>query len=160
MQNSIKEYQQMVRIGQVPQVYKQLLSIVMRMKAYMEKKDANYSNFKFSNVSPGYMDYTYFPFYDESLRGELLRFGVVLNHAEMRFELWLMGQNADIQSRYWQLLKDSKWNIQREEMPIYSVLEIVLVASPDFENEKVLFETVATKAMVDIREIVTYLNKL
>lgn len=159
MKEKIEAYQKLVQIGHMPSTYKYLLSVVMRMKAYMEKKDANYANFKFSNVSPGYMDFTYFPFYDEHLRGNLLRFGIVLNHAEMRFELWLMGQNADVQAKYWLLLKDSKWNIEREEMPIYSVLETVLVSSPDFENEKVLFESVATKAMADIIEIVTYLKK-
>ncbi|MCS7473508.1 hypothetical protein HX025_09660 [Myroides odoratimimus] len=160
MNNKIRAYQQIVKGEEVPIVYKHLLSLVMRIKAHLEKRDSRYTGFKFSNVSPGYMDYTYFPFYNEYLRGELLRFGIVLNHAEMRFELWLMGQNAEIQDRYWQLLKDSKWNQGVEQMPMYSVLETVLVDNPNFNNEKELFETIATHAKRDIDEIIDYLQVL
>nr|WP_162816979.1 hypothetical protein [Myroides odoratimimus] len=78
----------------------------------------------------------------------------------MRFELWLMGQNAEIQDRYWQLLKDSKWNQEVEQMPMYSVLETVLVDNLDFNNEKELFETIATHAKRDIDKIIDYLQVL
>lgn len=44
------------------------------------------------NISSGYMDYSYFPFTTtDFLRTHKLRFGAVLNHPQMRFELWLMG---------------------------------------------------------------------
>lgn len=43
---------------------------------------------------------------------------------EMRFELWLMGQNASVQEKYWELLKNTDWNKDIEAMPLYSVLEV------------------------------------
>ena len=38
-------------------------------------------------------------FINEFLRERKLRFGIVLNHEKMKFELWLMGQNAGIQKK-------------------------------------------------------------
>lgn len=76
------------------------------------------------NISLGHLDYTYFPFFNTYLRQHKLRFGIVLNHMEMRFELWLMGQNASVQEKYWELLKNTDWNKDIEAMPLYSVLEV------------------------------------
>lgn len=59
------------------------------------------------------MDYTYFAFYDEYLRSQQLRFGIVLNHHQMQFELWLMVQNAERQIFYWEKLKELEWNREK-----------------------------------------------
>jgi hypothetical protein len=69
-----------------------------------------------------------FSFDNEYLRGEKLRFGIVQNHSEIRFELWLMGQNKEIQNRYWDVLKASKWNEGRAKKPQYAELEAVIEA--------------------------------
>ena len=67
-----------------------------------------------------------FSFFNDYLRDKKLRFGIVLNHSKMRFELWLMGQNKEIQKRYWDMLKTSPWNQGRSTKPQYAELEIVL----------------------------------
>ena len=41
------------------------------------------------------------PFFNESLRSHKLRFGIVLNHEKLSFELRFMGQNVEIQKKYW-----------------------------------------------------------
>ena len=106
------------------------------------------------------MDFTYFPFFNDALRHKKLRFGIVLNHAEMRFELWLMGQNADVQAAYWAHLKTSVWNHGREKMPRYSVLEVVLVTHPDFEDAEALNAEISGKALRVAEEIIRYLEAL
>ena len=75
-------------------------------------RNAGFGQILFSNKA-----YTYFPVFNQFLRNQKLRFGVVLNHEKMQFEFWLMGQNADVQRAYWELLKDSVWNSGRKEMP-------------------------------------------
>lgn len=80
------------------------------------------------------MDYTYFPFFNDFFRGKKLRVGIVLNHQQMRFGLWLMGQNAEVQKEYWDLLKSTEWIKERDAMPTYSVLEAVLVEATDFDD--------------------------
>ena len=106
------------------------------------------------------MDFSYFPFYDVFLKSENLRFGIVLNHKELRFELWLMGQNAEIQQRYWQKLKTAPWNEDRSTMPQYSVLASTLIENPDFDQLPQLSRQIAIKAANEAEHIVDYLKRL
>jgi len=125
-------YKELLEQGDIQIAYETLRKYMLTLKAHFSKELAD--KYSFGNVSPGYMDFTYFPFFDDFLRNKKLRFGVVLNHQKMRFEFWLMGQNAEVQSDYWNLLKGTKWNIGRVEMPQYSVLEAVIVEEPNFNN--------------------------
>ena len=95
----ILRYKEQVNKSDIQRMYMFLLKYVMQVKASFEK--AFSKEYSCGNVSPGYLDFSYFPFYNEYLRDKKLRFGIVLNHSEMRFELWLMGQNKEIQNRYW-----------------------------------------------------------
>ncbi len=83
---------------------------------------------------------------------------MVLNHEKMQFELWLMGQNADVQNRYWEILKLSQWNQDRKEMPQYSVLEVILENQIDFNNKETMTQNIITGAMSLASEIQKYLE--
>lgn len=65
-------------------------------------------DYKTGNISFGYLDYTYFAFFNQYLRDQKLRFGIVLNHEKLQFELWLMGQNADIQKKILENITENK----------------------------------------------------
>lgn len=152
--SQIKNYKLLLQQGEAQRVYKFLLSYIMSLKAHFSKSD----KYSIGNVSPGYMDYTYFPFFDDYLREHKLRFGIVLNHEKIQIELWLMGQNADIQNKYWARLKDSEWNKDRDAMPQYSVLEVVLVANPSFDDLDSLTQQIEERAQVEVEKIVNYLK--
>ena len=154
----ITAYKKQLAKGEVQIAYNILLKYVMHLKAHCEK--AFPEGYSFGNVSPGYMDFTYFPFFNEYLRKEKLRFGIVLNHSDMRFELWLMGQNSEIQTRYWNLLKTSFWNQERIHMPKYSILEVILADSPNFDDMDNLTTKVAEKAVCVSEEILNHLKTL
>lgn len=143
--------------GNIQVAYKRLINYVMALKASFESTFAGV--YSFGNVSPGYMDYTYFPFYDTFLRSEKLRFGIVFNHEEIRFELWLMGQNAGIQKQYWNLLKTSKWNENVLAMPKYSVLEAVLVDQPNFNDLDGLTAEILDGAGILAEEIIGHIKR-
>lgn len=119
-------------IGDLQIAYEFLLKHLMATKAVFEKRYGE--KYSYGNIGPGYLDITYFPFATPYLKEQKLRFGVVLNHEKMQFELWLMGKNAAVQKQYWQLLKSSKWNQDQETMPKYSILEAVLVENPNFDQ--------------------------
>ena len=102
--------------------------------------------------------YTYFPVFNQFLRNQKLRFGVVLNHEKMQFEFWLMGQNADVQRAYWELLKDSVWNSGRKEMPKYSILEAVLEDQMDFRDKETMTQTIISRSVSLALEIQEYLS--
>ena len=150
--DDIAIYQQNIYPGAaIPRAYLELIKFVQKLRADFSKQQPNY---KTGNISQGYMDITYFSFYDQVLRDDLLRFGIVLNHQEMRFELWLLAQNAEAQQRYWQEFKHLKWNQDKTEMPQYSVLEVVLVDDPDFTDLDDLAEEILSRAVeltVEIR---------
>ncbi|PHM65458.1 hypothetical protein Xsto_02036 [Xenorhabdus stockiae] len=141
----ISVYKTQLEQGDIQKAYHYLLRYMMHLKAYLTNNLAD--KFSFGNVSPGYLDFTYFSFFDDYLRERKLRFGIVLNHKALRFELWLMGKNATIQKAYWNTLKNSSWNAERTEMPQYSVLEAVLVESPDFTNVALLTVRIKEEAL-------------
>ena len=154
----IAAYKRQLSKGEIQVAYNILLKYVMRLKVHCEK--AFPEGYSFGSVSPGYLDFTYFPFFNEYLRKEKLRFGIVLNHSEMRFELWLMGQNSEIQTRHWNLLKASFWNQERTHMPKYSVLEVILADNPDFDDMDTLTAKVTEKAVHISDEILNHLKTL
>ncbi|MFV0413262.1 MAG: DUF7000 family protein [Oscillospiraceae bacterium] len=151
-------YKKLLAEGEVSVAYERLCKYVAALKAQFAKQTAG--QYFCGNVSPGYMDFTYFSFFDEFLRGKKLRFGIVLNHREMRFELWLMGQNRQEQLRYWELLKGTKWNEGRKSMPRYSVLETVLIDTPDFNRLPALTAEITRRAVGAAGEIQAFLESL
>ena len=151
-------YKKQLTKGEIQVAYNILIKSVMRLKVLCEKTFPK--SYSFGNISRGYMDFTYFPFFNEYLRKEKLRFGIVLNHSEMRFELWLMGQNSEIQIKYWNLLKSSLWNQEHIDMPKYSVLEVVLMDNPDFDDMDTLITKVTEKAVCVSEEILNHLKTL
>lgn len=141
----IATYKKQLEQGDIRVAYEHLRKYAMALKTYFTNRFAD--KYSFGNVYPGYMDYTYFYFFDDYLRNKKLRFGVVLNHQKMRFELWLLGQNAEVQDKYWELLKDTEWNKGRTDRPQYSVLEAILVETPDFDNQDALTSEISERVM-------------
>jgi hypothetical protein len=154
----VAEYKAQLAIGDIQVAYEHLVKFVMTVKAHSEKVFP--PQYSFGNVSPGYMDFTYFPFFNDYLRKSKLRFGIVLNHRQMRFELWLMGQNAEVQKQYWALLKATKWNANQPTMPKYSVLVIGLVEEPNFDEPDSLTAQITNSAIRFAEEVESHMKSV
>ena len=128
----VSTYQNQLEKGDIQKAYVGLIQYMMRLKATFSKNQSK--RFSFGNISPGYLDFTYFPFFNDFLRARKLRFGIILNHENMQFEIWLMGQNKNVQERYWAHLKETKWNNGRTDMPQYAILEAIILKDPDFND--------------------------
>ena len=151
---SIELYKQQLAQGDIQRAY-------MALMRYMGELRANFpKEYKVGNISFGYLDYTYFPCSNEYLRSRKLRFGVVLNHQKMQFELWLMGQNESLQKEYWNKLKNSKWNESVSERPQYSVLEVCLNDNVDFEKKEDMTKCIFEHALLYSEEIQEYLKQI
>ena len=137
----IEIYKNCLAEGNIQRAYIVLMKFVAELKGRFPKE------YQTGNVSFGYMDYTYFPFFNKYLREKKLRFGVVLNHEKMQFELWLMGQNADVQKEYWKILKNTIWNSGVKEMPKYSVLEICIEDDINFDKKDEMTVRILDKAV-------------
>lgn len=149
-------YKEQLEKGDIQKAYTGLVKYVYNLKTHFSKAMIN--DFSFGNILQGYMDYTYFYFSNEFLRERKLRFGIVLNHEKMRFELWLMGQNTNVQSEYWDLLKQTKWNEKQSTKPKYSELEVVLVENPDFSDLDTLTAKIEKEVANYLKEIIDYLK--
>ena len=156
LKDSAKLYKKALKDGELQSAYMKIIKYIMKVKYQFDK---NVDGYKTGGMSFGYLDYTYFPFYNAYLRENLLRFGIVLNHSEMQFELWLMGQNAKIQDEYWDKLKSTHWN-KGKERPVYSVLECKLVGEDEFDDEEELINIIINRALNEAKIIEEYLKSI
>ncbi len=137
----IEIYKEQLIQGNIRYAYVRLMKYMGELKAQFPQQYAT------GNISLGYLDYTYFPFFNAYLRQHKLRFGIVLNHPQMQFELWLMGQNASVQKTYWERLKNTDWNKNVMTMPQYSVLEVCLENTIDFNNKTLMTNRIFNTAI-------------
>lgn len=154
----ISIYKKQLERGEIQVAYKELVNFMMKLRRTLINNLSE--EYSFAGILNGYMDYTYVYYSNDFLRSNKLKFAVVLNHLNMRFELWLLGNTSTIQYKYWALLKNSKWNIDRTLMPRYSVLELVLIEEPDFNDLNKLTLLLETKLKKHSEEILEHLNTL
>ena len=154
----ISIYKEQLEKGEIQKAYTGLIKYVMKLRAVFANKLSD--KFSFGNILQGYMDYTYFYFSNEQLKKKKLKFGLVLNHQEMRFEIWLLGNTISVQRIYWELLKATELNKNKKEMPQYSVLETILVRNPDFNNLDLLAQQIENAMIYESDEIINYIEKI
>jgi len=148
----ISAYKDQLDKGDILVAYNALVKFVMKIRVDFSKQLSE--QYSFANILHGYIDYTYFYYSNDFLKSKKLKMGLVLNHLEMRFEIWLLGNTIPIQEKYWGLLKESKWNKGRNEMPEYSILEAVVVSNPDFNDLGRLSEKILTSLIRVTDEII------
>ncbi len=149
-------YKKQLDEGNIQKAYTGIVKYVMNLKTVFKKDHSD--KFSVGNILQGYMDYTYFYFSNTYLEKYKLKLGLVLNHQDMRFEIWLLGRTVDVQKKYWELLKASKWNKGREEMPKYSILEGIIVENPDFNNLDQLTKEIENRTIQISDEILSELK--
>jgi len=151
-------YKEQLDKGDILIAYNQLVKFVMQLRVgFIKNLSEKYS---FTGILHGYMDYTYFYYSNDFLKSKKLKLGLVLNHVDMRFEIWLLGNTVNIQKEYWDLLRESEWNKDKEEMPKYSILEAVIENEPDFDNLKLLYEKIEKLTMEESDKIINGIKKL
>ena len=127
-----------------------MVGIVQNLRTEFSRKYKG--EFSVANVLHGYIDFTYFYLQNDYLKKNKLKLAIVFNHQHTNFELWLLGQTKDVQIRYWEKLKGVKW-INEDVMPEYSIFEITLLATSDFDNSTQLSESIHSQFEVLSQEI-------
>lgn len=154
----IEIYKEQLEKGDILIAYNELVKFVMSLRTKFMKTLSD--QYTFAGILHGYMDYTYFYYVNDFLKSKKLKLGLVLNHLEMRFEVWLLGNTIPNQKKYWELMKTTKWNEGRTEMPKYSILESAIVENPDFNNLNLLSEQIEAKLIQVSDEILDDLKAL
>jgi len=78
----------------------------------------------------------------------------------MQFELWLVGQNKQIQKKYWELLNDSDLgNYKISETAQNSIIRHTILTTPEFKNTDLLTQKIEKETLKFIADIEKILIK-
>ena len=131
----------------------------MGLKTYLQTTYPTYTTS--GSIYQGYMDMTYFSFTPESLKRRKLKIAIVFMHADVRFEIWLSGYNKKIQTEYWNVFSKSDWDtyhIVPTTKGVDSIVEYILVDTPDFSDLDMLTNHIEKGTMAFIRDIEDFLS--
>jgi AraC family transcriptional regulator len=154
-----KDYKRQIEIGNIPKAYQGLVGFMKNLRTYfMNNYPVDYVT---GSLYSGNMTITYFPFTPITLKEQKLKIAIVFDHQKIRFEIWLAGQNKQIQKKYWEVFKGSEWNKYHIPSTIddgFSIVDNILVENPNFDNVEILTEQIETKTMEFIKEIIETLE--
>lgn len=154
----INEYRRQIEKGDIKKAYKGLMEYIMGLRIYLKNKYPDY--FVCGSIYQGYMDMTYFSFSPKSLKNKKLKVALVFLHDKIRFEVWLAGNNKQIQTKYWKLVKESNWNkylIPSTIKGVDSIVECVLVDDPNFNDLESLTEQIESGTLKFIEDVQNFL---
>ena len=160
-QESIQDYKKQLERGTLQQAYKGLMEYILELRTHFKTKYPDY--FVSGSIYFGYMDMTYFAFFPDSIKQRGLKVAIVFIHETCRFEVWLAGYNKQVQTKYWQLMKESHWN-QYPLVPtpegVDAIIEHVLVADPDFSDLDALTGQIERESLKFIQDVERFLAEL
>jgi len=159
-QEYMNEYRKQLEKGAIQAAYKGLMEYIMSLRTYFKNKYPDY--FVSGSIYYGYMDMTYFSFFPKSLKDRKLKIAIVFLHEAFRFEVWLAGNNKQVQSKYWKLFKESDWNkypIVSTTKGVDSIVEYILVDNPDFSDLDTLTKQIERATLKFIKDVESFLSK-
>lgn len=158
LSESVIEYKKQLGKGDIKAAYVGLMEYIMKLRGYFAAKYPDY--LVSGSIYYGYMDMTYFAFTPETLKDKKLKIAIVFIHDSTSFEVWLAGSNKQIQTKYWELIKDSGWSKYRIPANIEgidSIVEGVLVDKPDFDDLDEVTRQIENGTLKFIEEIEAFL---
>ncbi|MEA5077692.1 MAG: hypothetical protein VB013_03905 [Anaerolineaceae bacterium] len=154
LQENMLEYHSQLEKGKIQLAYKGLMEYLSALRSDFAR---HYPQFELPGALYfGYMDMSYFAIVPPSLKPHKLKIAVVFLHQEFRFEVWLSGVNRQVQTEYWQKIKESGWSryplvakIQGSD----AILEHILMTDPNFDDPARLTASIETGTVHFITEI-------
>ncbi|MEO1050605.1 MAG: hypothetical protein AAFX87_08255 [Bacteroidota bacterium] len=146
LNDHIQAYQKQLQSGSLQSAYRGLIEFMTNLRIHLEKKHPE--DFIGGNPYFGYLDWTYFPFTPKALKAKKLKIVIILDHEQLRFEAWLVGQNKQLQKSYWELLKHKAWNkLPLTNSPKDAIIQEILAERPDFDKQSALISEIEAKVM-------------
>lgn len=90
-----------------------------------------------------------------------MKIAIVFNYTAFGFEAWLAGTNRQVQRKYWELFRDSRWSEYRVVTPatgVDSIIECNLAEQFDFRDLDTLTAAMEQKAAKFISDIERFLS--
>lgn len=160
LQEAMNEYKKQLEKGTIKEAYQGLIRYVADLRTHFKTTNPDYY---VSSLYPGSMDMTFFSIYSQSLKFRGLKIGIIFVHETFRFEVWLVGFNKQMQSKYWNVIKDSGW-YQYQIVPttqgVDAIIEHILVDNPDFNDFGSLTKQIESGTMQFIQDVECFLSTL
>lgn len=154
---NINYYKAQIEQGDLQAGYHALMNFIKELRNSL--KSENPTHQFLGDFHYGMMDFTFFAFTTALLKNDRLKVVVIFNHQDFKFEICLVGQNKQIQKKYWNLFQGSDWD--KYQLPTnikdtYSIVEYVLEERPDFSHTEHLMNSInsnVTQFVKDIEDI-------
>ena len=159
LQECINEYRKQMGKGIIQKGYRGLMEYIMDLKTYFKNKYPAYN--VPSSIYYGYMDMTYFALFPKSLKERSLKIAIVFVHESCRFEVWLAGNNKQVQTKYWKLFNESDWkkyHVVATTQGADSIVEYILVNNPDFSDLDTLTKQIEGETLTFIKDVESFLS--
>lgn len=156
-QGNMNEFRLMLNQGVVQKAYLGLIQYMLSLRTSFEKK---YPDLMVTGLYQGYMDMTYFSITPKTLQDRKLKIALVFNYAAFRFEVWLAAYNKQVQTHYWNLIKESGWNrylVVPSTKGYDAIIEHPVVDNPDFGNADILADEIEAGVLAFTKEIEDFL---
>lgn len=130
----IKEYTDLLRLGRMQKAYRSIIAFMAGMRIHLENK---YGGYTITGLYQGYMDMTFFTFTPNVLKDRNLKIAIVYLHEEARFALWLTARNRKMQMDYIDLFSNKNigiYTLSKPEPGVDAILSIIIENNPDFDN--------------------------
>jgi hypothetical protein len=153
------EYRRQLEKGDIRAAYRGLMEYFMGLRSHFKTK---YPDCSVGSVYYGYMDMTYFPFSSELLKQRKLKVAIVFVHEKFRFEVWLAGYNKEVQTKHWNLFKESGWkkyHVASSTKGVDFIVDHVLVENPDFSDLDALTNQIEKGVLKFSRDVEDFLSQ-
>ncbi|MFZ6052055.1 DUF7000 family protein [Halocola ammonii] len=155
LNKNFAEYKKQMELGHVPKAYRGLMEFMMSLRTHFKSVVENYTVGSFYQ---GYMDMTYFPVSTNSLIQKKLKLAIVFDHSKTQFEIWLSGQNRQVQHEYLNIIEQSelKKGFLLTKNPD-SIIESIITGDPDFSDLDKLtteIENAVEQFIKDVTELI------
>lgn len=114
----LKEYRNILQTTNLQLCYQEFIRLFRYIRTGLE---ASMPEYKFqAKIVENSMDYSYFSFTNSELKKKGLKVVVVFIHQYFHFEIWVSGYNRNIQTKYYEKLKEVSFPFQLTEDPIHN----------------------------------------
>jgi hypothetical protein len=157
---NMHEYRKQLQRGALQKAYRGLMDYLQSLRTHFQKTHPELA--VPGGLYFGYMDMSYFSIVPESLKQRNLKVALVFLHKEFRFEVWLAAANKQVQTKYWQTIKESGWEKYRlvpATQGYDAIIEHILVDNPDFSDFEVLTKQVEKGTLTFILDVESFLSE-
>jgi hypothetical protein len=154
------EYKKLLKQGAIKEAYRGLMDYFHSLRVYFQKRYPDYS--VSGSVYHGFMDMTYFSLFPKSVKRRQLKVAIVFIHDTCRFEVWLVGRNKTIQTKYNKLFTETNWkkyHITSIAKGVDSILDHILIDNPNFSDLDNLTKQIERGTLKFIEDVETFFLK-